>query len=184
MTTLYRDTALLIPPCIGIPPYSDRLASGYRLTQTALCRGTVLLRPPYIGIPPYSHRLISLYPLLRPPCIGIPSYSGRLMGGTSSACVVVAVIHARENIAHTLLPLRPSVIWRSMFSAAVYIKSLEENRSIFRETLGAGIDRRWRLHDYITLSKAVPTRLSSENGNPTSTPWLAGRRAPGSTPIH
>ena len=35
-TALYRDTALLRPPYIGIPPYSDRLISGYRLTQTAL----------------------------------------------------------------------------------------------------------------------------------------------------
>ena len=33
---LYRDTALIRPPCIGIPPYSYRLISGYRLIQTAL----------------------------------------------------------------------------------------------------------------------------------------------------
>ena len=41
-TALYRDTDLLRPPYIGIPPYSDRPISAYRLTQT--------------GIPPYSDR--------------------------------------------------------------------------------------------------------------------------------
>ena len=46
-TTVYRDTALLRPPYIGIPPSSDRLK-----------RDTALLRPPYIGIPPYSDRII------------------------------------------------------------------------------------------------------------------------------
>ena len=35
-TALYRDTALLRLPYVGIPPYSDRLIEGYRLTQTAL----------------------------------------------------------------------------------------------------------------------------------------------------
>ena len=48
-TAFYRDTALLRPPYIGIPSYSDRLVSGYRLTQTALYRDTDLLRPPYLG---------------------------------------------------------------------------------------------------------------------------------------
>ena len=80
------------PPYAGTPPYSDRLKSEYRLTQTAIYRDTALLRPPYIRTPPYSDRLISehritqtaLYrdtALLRPPCIGTPPYSDRLIGG-------------------------------------------------------------------------------------------------------
>ena len=53
-TALYRGAALLRPPCIGMPPYSDRLISGCCLTQTALYRDAALLRPPCIGMPPYS----------------------------------------------------------------------------------------------------------------------------------
>ena len=74
LTALYRDTALPRTPSMGMPPYSDRLISGYRFTQTAiyrdaailkttLYRDMVLLRPPYIGILPYSDRLISGYRL-------------------------------------------------------------------------------------------------------------------------
>ena len=74
-TALYRDTALLRSYYIGIPPYSERLISGYRLTQTALYRDaalltqtalywdTALLRTPYIGIPPYSCRTPPVRPL-------------------------------------------------------------------------------------------------------------------------
>ena len=63
LTALYRDTALLRLPYIGIPPYSDCLISGYHLAQTALYRYTALLRPPYIGISPCSDRLVSGYRL-------------------------------------------------------------------------------------------------------------------------
>ena len=68
MTASYRDSTLIRPPYIGIPPCADHLISVYRLTQTALFRDTTLLqaalyrdttsfRPPYIGIPPYSDHL-------------------------------------------------------------------------------------------------------------------------------
>ena len=92
LTALYRDTALLKPPHIGILPPSDRHMSGYCLPQTALYRDTDLLRPPYIGIQSYSDRLTSGYrlpqtalyrdtALLRPPYTGIPPYSDRLISG-------------------------------------------------------------------------------------------------------
>ena len=90
LTALYRDTVLLGPRYIGIPPYSDYVISVYRLAQTTLYRDTALLRPPCIGVPPYSDRLISGCrltqtaldrdtALLRPPYIGIPPYSDRLI---------------------------------------------------------------------------------------------------------
>ena len=69
-----------------MPPYEDRIISGYRLTRTAFYRDTALteatlyrdaaaLGPPYIGIPPYSDRLTrtALYrdtAFLRPPSMG------------------------------------------------------------------------------------------------------------------
>ena len=91
LTALYRDTALLRPPYIGIPPSSDRRISRYRHIQTALYRDTALFRPPYIGIPPSSDCRISRYriiqtalyrdtALFRPPYIGTPPYSDRLIG--------------------------------------------------------------------------------------------------------
>ena len=84
---MYRDTALLRPPYIGIPSYSNRLVSGYRLAQTAVYRDAALCRPPCIGIPPYLDGRVSGYrltqtalyrhtALLKPPCIGIPPYRG------------------------------------------------------------------------------------------------------------
>ena len=80
LTALYRDTALLRPHYIEIPPYSDHLISGYRLAQTALYREIALLRPPYIEIPSYSD-LYRGTALLRPPYIGIPPYLDRLTRG-------------------------------------------------------------------------------------------------------
>ena len=83
MSAIPRLSKQFLPPHVGTPPYSDRLMSGHRLTQTALCRATALLRPPYVGTPPYSDRPLSGHrltqtascrdtALLRPPCLGDP----------------------------------------------------------------------------------------------------------------
>ena len=108
LTALYRDTASLGPPYIGIPPYSDRLISGYSLTRTALYRDTALLRPSHIGIPPYSDRLISGYRLTQTALLGrLLLYVIRCATQDNPACAARwQVLQLKEST-----PLRACFVW-------------------------------------------------------------------------